>query len=331
MACNDLYLISVDGAYLKTDAILPFSSAVGEICWQDIGTAQVVLPATDENIRLIVPDKYFVVPNTNGTLYYCHSVKYTDDELWAYGFEAKWLYSKRIVMEALPSGDQSVYSEGMRIINTYADFPFVQPNFGIATKSFAGLEYCSVWDFIDYIQKKCTFGSIMQYNGIAKNAYFNCAAGLDQTGYLRFSLMEGTLKSYELTRSNKTYCNKVYAIGSDNVVETAVDGTPTIEYAAILDLRETYPREDGTSLADYREAVANKAYMSLIARHSTEKLSKAVAAEGVLHPYNLGSLVTVAIPELGVVKACRITKMTAETTTSGNKLTAELTAVRDIS
>lgn len=317
----DLFLLQPDGNKLDQIDVLAYKSAVWEKSWQDIGTAQIVFAHDSDTLEKVTPDKLFVF-NNDETLYYIHSVKLTETELWAYAVEAKWLYTKRSIMEELPSGDVDVRTEVGRVLNAYADIPYVDGFFiGRETKNLAGLGFMSAWELIQNVQRMCDFGTRMEYNATTHTAELWIMSGTDATATDRYSRFDGNLAEYDITRSNKSYCNTVYAIGTDGVVETAVDGTPAVEFSAILDLRETYPRDPNMSLADYRAAVANRANMSLIARHETEKLENIKIRGGELEVHlnnGVGRLVTVAINEYGAAKPCRVTKVT--TTAEGNTI-----------
>ena len=149
---------------------------------------------------------------------------------------------------------------------------------------------------------------------------------------MRFATILGNAANTEYTCDNQSYVNRVYCIGKsgDEVIFVYAD-RPNSDgelYEAYYDVRSDFPKPDNMTLAEYKDALQNRAQMSLVARHMTEtvKVSNVDASE-FGSEYVLGDIVGVVLDDLNMTVNRRVTGVKRVIEGNLDKLTIELSAV----
>lgn len=290
--------------------LLPYKSIVWEEGWQTSGSAQVVYTKTDYVLDTVKVGRWIGLDFSHN-LMYIHSVKITDTEVWAYGYEAKELLAKCAMPQQTAAGTVDIDDAVEDAITTYCPYSWLGAVTGIGnwgTGNLDSLEYTSLAEYIAGCGKLANKGWHLDRNTTNYLLDFKGYGGTDRTTTVRFATTLGNASDVRYTKSNKTYCNKVYAVGTGGIIESAEESPIVGEtYSALLDLRESFPQED-MSEADYRAALQSRAYMSLIARHTTEKIEIGdIDTSEFGTAYHLGDIVAVDIPDLNIITQRRVT------------------------
>lgn len=309
--------------------VLPYVSIVWEESWQGIGTAQLVFTRTDYVLDAVRVGRWAGITNRtiNQRLMYIHSVQVTETEVWAYGYEAKALLQKCALLPLSEAGTVNVATVIESVLTNNVPYSWFDQisTVDIGTANLDGMEYTSVADFIAESAKLKSAGWSVYYNGTTSKCDFSLNIGADKTNEIVFATVLGNTRNTKYTKSDKSYCNTVIALGSDGIYESAQE-SPLIgeTYSALLDLRDEYPREQGVTEAAYREALQSRAYMSLIARHTTEKVDIGdIDTSQFITDYDLGDIIAVDIPDLHMTTQRRV--MAVKYTIEGGIVKTELT------
>lgn len=309
--------------------VLPYVSIVWEESWQGIGTAQLVFTRTDYVLDAVRVGRWAGITNRtiNQRLMYIHSVQVTETEVWAYGYEAKALLQKCALLPLSEAGTVNVATVIESVLTNnvpYSWFDQIHTE-NTGTANLDGMEYASVADFVAGCAEMKSFGWAVWYNATTSKLDFEIQSGSDKSGTVIFATVLGNTRNTKYTKSDKSYCNTVIALGSDGIYESAQE-SPLIgeTYSALLDLRAEYPREQGVTEAAYREALQSRAYMSLIARHTTEKVDIGdIDTSQFGTDYDLGDIIAVDIPDLHMTTQRRV--MAVKYTIEGGIVKTELT------
>lgn len=315
---------------------LPFKSVVWEEKFNDIGKVQAVFPKNADTIELVKVGKFCsLTPGQGANIAYIHSVKITDDEIWAYASEAKALWQKKAWMNANNNyGDVDLQEWIGDVLNKSTRYTFVGdvlvPKLG--TANLDALEYYSEYEYIEKVLSLVSAGWYVKLDENLGTLSVYIIKGEDRTATVRFATIFGNAVNYEYTVDDQSYMNRVYVVGLDgeNIIYEYVnrDDASGELYSAYLDLRLDYPRPEDMTLEDYREAMRSRGRMSLIARHKREALRVSdVDANEFGVEYKLGDIVEVFIHELGITANMRVTgsRRTIEGNVDATKF--ELTAV----
>lgn len=323
MMCS---IYATTGGKIVLTEVLPYQSIVWEEGWQTAGAMQAVFTKTQYVLDAVRVGRWMGILASR-TLMYIHSIQLTDTEVWAYGYEAKALFDKCAMLPLAPAGEVYV-DEAMDAVIT-ANVPYSWLGSGafgyLGTANLDGLKYSSVGEFVTGCVKLKDKGWYLSYNKTTGNLAAYGRGGADKTATVRFATVLGNASAIKFTKSDKSYCNKVIALGSDGITETAQE-SPIIgeTYSALLDLREEYPREQGVTEADYRAALQTRAYMSLIARHTTEKVDIGdIDTSQFGTDYGLGDIVSVDIPDAYMTTTRQVTAV--KYTIEGGIVKTELT------
>lgn len=317
---------TTDGKIVLTE-VLPYESIVWEEGWQTAGVMQAVFTKTQYVLDAVRVGRWMGILASR-TLMYIHSIQLTDTEVWAYGYEAKALFDKCAMLPLAPAGEVSMDDAIDAAITANVPYSWLgnDGTFGfLGTANLDGLEYASVGEFVTGCMKLKGKGWHLAYNDVTNKLIPFVRSGADKTATVRFATVLGNASAIKFTKSVKSYCNKVIALGSDGITETAQE-SPIIgeTYSALLDLREEYPREQGVTEADYRAALQTRAYMSLIARHTTEKVDIGdIDTSQFGTDYGLGDIVSVDIPDAYMTTTRQVTAV--KYTIEGGIVKTELT------
>lgn len=313
--------------------LLPFKSLVWEDTFDGIGKLQVVFPKSPDALNRIKVGAFGGIPHSS-SLMYIHSIKYTDSEIWAYGYEAKALLQKMGAYPSpIPRGTQSIQTAVNNVLDFAQKYRYFAKvltcDFDLGTANLDAMEYLTLYDFLQKTLRLSDAGLVTRYNAQHK---FDIVAlqSRDLSASVKFSPVLGNMTGYQYTVDNQSDIYSVKALGLttegtslDAVYSGALpdDGERTL---AILDLRTEYPQPEDMSSADYTEALMTRARMSQIARHVNYKLTvKSIDTEQYGTAYRLGDYVGVALPELSVTAKMRVAKATY--TCEGNNTKLALT------
>lgn len=320
-------------ATIELADLLPFKSLVWEDTFDGIGKLQVVFAKSPDALNRIKVGAFGGIPQSS-SLMYVHSVKYTDSEIWAYGYEVKALLQKMGAYPSpIPRGTQSIQTA----INNALDYDqkyryfakVLTCDFDLGTANLDEMEYYTLYDFMQKTLRLSDAGLITRYN-LQHTLDIVAVQSRDLSASVKFSPVLGNMSDYQYTVDNQSDIYSVTALGlaTNGALVTSVyngtlpdDGERT---SAILDLRMEYPQPEGMSDADYYSALYTRAQMSQIARHINYKLTaKNVDTEQYGTAYRLGDYVGVALPELSVTAKMRVSKATY--TCEGNNTKLALT------
>lgn len=314
---------------LEQVGILPHKSIVWEECWQKAGSFQAVFAVTPQILNAVKVGN-FVAISIRNTAMYIHSVQIKGNEIWAYGYEAKQLLDKVALLPmtyghsvALAETIESVIEDNV----PYSWFDaFASSTESIGTADIDGMEYLSVLGFIQECAVLKSAGFKLVLNSAFTKLSFVLKRGVDRSETAIFSKLFGNIGDAYWTQSDKSYITKVIALGSNGITETAEEqiDQDAEEYSAVLDLRESFPwDEEELTEQEYRNAIAVRANMSLIARHATESVEvNSIDTADFEVKYEIGDIVSVSLPQIGKVSSQRI--IAAKWTIEGNKTTLAL-------
>lgn len=299
MECN---IFSVNNGFLDVAAVLPSSSIVYELKYRETGSFQAVFPRTAITESAIKIGRFAnIMVSPQSTLMYIHTVKFTDTEIWAYGYEAKELLNKCAMLgtgEEPPAGEASsatMLDDAIEALYNYSWAGTTAEISGISGNiDPAGIEYYSLLDFILTICEENKAG-LMIYRASRKGVV-KIYAGTDVSASVVFSKSFGTLREYDTSDSDIDYVNKVIAIGTDNVLVT--DTEPNISgetYSLTIDLREEFPRdEEEMTVTQYTNAVRERAYFQRISQARTHAINVGdIDTRDYGNTYTLGDIVGV--------------------------------------
>lgn len=320
---------------LILDAVLQTSSIVWEEGFNVIGKLQAVLPKSDDAIATVKVGCFATV-DTSPLMYYVYGIKVTDTELWAYGYECKALLQKQQYDSILGGNYQGTTNLRNAIVaacEDYVDYSFVYEGsyfYSLNDIGTANLDASDALDMYEFIRRICALkncGFWMQYDDGSRKLIINGRQGEDKSQTAVFSTMLGNAWGVKYSQDDQTNVNTVYVYGVDAITDPEypdmVVGTATNRQtgeerlAVIIDKRTEFPRPENMTLADYQDALNTRAQMSLIARHTQQKLEVSnIDTSGYGTAYKLGDVVAILIPEYGVSYKMRIT--TVRHTTEGN-------------
>lgn len=324
----------------KQIAVLPFKSLVWEECYNDIGKMQVVFTRSDRVLKNVTVGNFARISGTKNIMY-IHSLKLTDTELWAYGYEIKGLMRKKHALpeETVVTGyEVDLQIELLRLCyegwfrwDSY-DHLLRIDNGTFGRRVLSGLDFETVYDALKQVCALYGAGFTTELyidadeNNLLKThhvVYF----GNDVSSNVRFASVLGNVQNLTYTVDDQNYINTVIVYGADpevagslyeEIAQTA-SAQQRIEenYNAILDLREEYPKPDDMTVAEYQAALQTRAQMSLIARHITRQISVGnIDTREYGKKYKLGDIVGVIIPELDIKAKMRVSAV--QRTVEGN-------------
>ena len=305
--------------------LLPYKSIVWEECWQKSGSAQVVFSKTDYVLDSVKVGRWIGLDITKRIMY-IHSVKVTETEVWAYGYEAKEMLAKCALLQQAAAGTVDIATAMETVITNNCPYSWLGTVsvYISDTANLDSLEYLSLADYVAECANLKKLGYYIARNTVTGKLDFRAQQGTDKTDKVHFATTLGNANDIKYTYSDKSYCNVVYAIGENNIVESASESSITGEtYSAILDLRDSFPQDTMTT-ANYRAALQNRAYMSLIARHNTEKIEiGSIDTSEFGSTYGLGDIISIDIPELYLSTSRRV--IAAKYTVEGGNIKLKLT------
>lgn len=323
MECS--ILKTADNGKIVPVELLPYKSIVWEEGWQTSGTAQVVFVRNDYVMDAVKVGRWIGLDFTR-VLMYIHSVKVTDAEVWAYGYEAKELFAKCAMTQQPAAGSTDIDQAVETAIRAYCPYTWLGQtligNWG--TGNLGGLEYVSLAEYISGCALLARKGWKLERNNTTNLLDFGDYIGNDKSAAVQFATTLGNARDIKYTKSDKSYCNKVYAVGENGIIEEAEESPIGGEvYSALLDLRESFPQDTMTTF-EYREALQNRAYMSLIARHTTEKIEVGdIDTDEFGTTYGLGDIISIDVPDLYLTATRRVTL--ARYTIEGGSVELKLT------
>lgn len=307
MECSILRTAN-DGKIVPVE-LLPYKSIVWEEGWQTSGTAQVVFVRNDYVLDAVKVGRWIGLDFTR-VMMYIHSVKVTDTEIWVYGYEAKELFAKCAMTQQSAAGSADIDQAVETAINAYCPYTwFGQTLIGSwGTGNLDSLEYVSLAEYISGCAQLARKGWKLERNDTTNLLDFVDYTGDDKSSTVQFATTLGNARDIKYTKSDKSYCNKVYAVGENGIVESAEENPIVGEvYSALLDLRESFP-QDTMTVSEYRAALQNRAYMSLIARHATEKIEIGdIDTDEFGIAYGLGDIISIDVPDLDLTTTRRVT------------------------
>ena len=323
MECS--ILKTADNGKIVPVELLPYKSIVWEEGWQTSGTAQVVFVRNDYVMDAVKVGRWIGLDFTR-VLMYIHSVKVTDTEVWAYGYEAKELFAKCAMTQQPAAGATDIDQAVETAIRTYCPYTwFGQTLIGSwGTGNIDSLEYVSLAEYISGCAQLAHKGWKLERNSTTGLLDFGDYIGKDKSTAVQFATTLGNTRDIKYTKSDKNYCNKVYAIGENGIIESAAESPLVGEvYSALLDLRESFPQDTMTE-SEYRAALHDRAHMSLIARHATEKIEIGdIDTDEFGITYGLGDIISIDVPDLYLTATKRVTL--ARYTIEGGNIEIKLT------
>jgi hypothetical protein len=318
---NDLMLYRVvpdDGNtgknHFELKALVPYKSIVWEEQYDTIGTMQAVFGKDDDTLALVKVGDFATFTETN-VLMYIHSVKITDTEIWAYGYEAKALFEKKFrVSIGVSEGTVSI---GTKVQAAVEADPF-KWLYGIVIGDMgtANLDAMEYGNLLEYITGCCAIGGFgffvsLEDTEYGKKGYFYVSDGRGLQDITLASVL-GNVRDITYTYTDKPYYNSVIAYGIDDgmphVVRIYRAGLTSNDeiYTNFLDLSMTYPKPDGMSYQDYDNALRTRAQISLGLRHAKESVS----VGSIEADCEWGDIVHVLVPDIGVTTTKRVIGIT---------------------
>lgn len=308
-----------NGGRLETVDLLPFKSIVWEDAGFETGKLQAVFALDDITRTLLKVGSFARIPNT-ASIMYIHSVKHTNKEIWAYGYDAKALLQKIGMRADDPKINTSV-NVATAINSAITAFPpqsfFSSSVDGVDAMRQADLSGLEAWNLYDYMTKALSLIDCNLTTGeVGGRINLRSRRTRDVSDVVRFSPPLGNLDDFEYSIDDQGYFSKVIAIGKNRsgaeVIGEYSDANPPRETTTYyLDLRDEFPQPDDMTDAAYANAIVQRAKMSKIARYERHKLSiKNVDATDYNSAYTLGDRVGVIIPGAGVEATMRVAKVT---------------------
>lgn len=323
MECS--ILKTADNGKIVPVELLPYKSIVWEEGWQTSGTAQVVFVRNDYVMDAVKVGRWIGLDFTY-VLMYIHSVKVTDTEVWVYGYEAKELFAKCAMTQQPAAGSTDIDQAVANAISAYCPYTWLGQTFvgNWGTGNLDSFEYVSLADYISGCAQLAHKGWKLERNTATNLLDFDGYIGRDKSATVQFATTLGNVRDIKYTKSDKNYCNKVYAVGENGIIESAEESPIVGEvYSALMDLRESFPQDTMTE-SEYRDALQNRAYMSLIARHTTEKIEIGdIDTNEFGTTYGLGDIISIDVPELYLTATRRVTM--AQYTIDGGNIKLKLT------
>lgn len=322
---------SGEGRFELAD-LLPFKSVVWEESYNGIGKMQAVFPKTLDIVRSVTVGSFASIQGVR-TLMYVHSVKLTDTELWAYGYEAKALLQKQGMMPFEEMQGEQRVDDAIRtaweLSNSlsYCDDTPILPR--MSARNLDALEYYNLYEFIRQCCELEKAGFVLRFAEDLGTLNLSARVGQDVSDTVRFATAFGNASGVSYTIDDQSEIYEVIAVGDDNgtiVYAHATGSTPPMERTrAFLDCRQDFPKPDDMTSADYLAALETRAHMSQIARSPRQKVEvKNIAVTDFGVSFLLGDIVGIEIPEYNISAKARITTMRRTIEGNLDKLTLDL-------
>lgn len=295
------------------DRISPIS-VVWQECENDIGRVQAVFVADEHSRELIKEGRYCsLTPAKGANFARISGVDDSGGELVAYAEEAKEVFRRVGKFNSGKNGavdvqtviPKAIANSGLSFIDTDVIVPYD------GTVNLDTMSYSTIYDYIQLINaiKGAGWHCKLEENlGIMS---VSIDKGKDKSDYIQFAPIFGNAYDYKYTVDGTHYRNKIIVVGADGdtpVFEEATNALSWHEiYSAYVDVRSEFPRPKDMTLADYRAALRQRAEDELTRHRTIESLIiPDVEAKGFGEDYGLGDIVSVVLPELGMVKKCRV-------------------------
>lgn len=298
-------------AHLELVALMPFKSVVWEEQYSTCGTMQAVFFRDEDTLDIIKVGRLATFTPSQ-ILMYIHSVKITDTEVWAYGYEAKALFEKKVFFNTISATSTDIVQYLTAQIDSYR--LNWMDSLIAASMGSENLTAIESNNWLAFIKSCCALnnhGFYLSLNPSTQTGRLTIKKPVSNVAILASQL--GNVRDIAYTLTDKPYYNTVAIFGltTDGVIAPAIvrDSGLTINdeiYSTLLDLRQDYPQPEGMSYDDYDAAIQTRGRISLGLR----KAKETVDVGAIEQDCDWGDLVTVVIPELNVSAAKRIVSTT---------------------
>lgn len=301
MECS---VLTVENGTFKVVDLLPYKSIVWVTEYLEHGGLQAVFARSDYVLNAVKAGRYAVLDDDT-TIMYIHTVKITPSEVWAYGYEAKYLFDRCAVAGRTFAtfGDTEIGQAISDQITSYCEYSWLGtitvPELG--NGNLDSLDYVSLWDFVACSCEIKNAGFKVVYNSTTKKGDVVVYQGQNHSTTAIFSVGLGNFNGATVTDSDADYINTVYVIGENNVVVVAQRTGFTGEiYSDVLDLRDEYPKPDEMTDAEYEAALEERGNMMLTERIKTRKIElQELDSYNYGITYSMGDIVTIYDPIAG--------------------------------
>lgn len=290
---------------LRMAGFFPLKSLVWEEMFAKIGAMQAVFVRDARTVEAMRVGAYAVIADSTDIMY-IHSVKITDTEVWAYGYEAKGLFQRKPAMNAGDNGGEVSLATAIqtKIVDFGQISVFDHANnsySGLGSENLDGMEYNNLYQYIQSALNSEGAGCRTEYNDATGLIRFSAFIGSDMTATAIFAPALGNAKDIKYTVDAQKAVNRVYVVGKDgdSIVYEVVDGGSgdTDVWAKYLDVRSDFPRPDGMTLADYKAALRTRGKISIAesgVKHTVDIGHVDSSRYGT--DYTMGDTVTVVLP-----------------------------------
>lgn len=302
--------------YLQAEDILPATSIVWEECYNRIGKCQIVLPRSVERAKNIALNDWIYIQGAK-TLMMIHGIKYTDTEIWLYGYEAKGYMQKvGMTLSGFLGGTEPLSTTAIRAWVTMAEFTEVLAGeeYTVPTMRTATVDALDALDLYHFLEQVCDLdncGLRLSFDRDASRMLkLEVYRGADKSDTARFAPALGNIRGIEYSQDNQNNVRSVLVVGmdgNDEVLISAGGGVDSLYSRYIVDLRTEYPRPDDMTRAEYDAALMTRAQATLNARSTRTKFEvKNIDTRDYSTKYELGDIVRVEVPELNISRRSRV-------------------------
>lgn len=311
MACK-IY----DSALVPIGRIEHFVSLVWREGASTTGELQLVCYKNSSTIPLIKM-RHFVGIDDSDTLMFIQSVQDKDDQLWAYGIEAKALLSGRVYPGTYEFNNALVEPALRAIIDDYADVPCLELG---TLKSLGGRATLQrTYPTLDELSRAACdavgYGYTLRHDISNRKLLYELTAGQTRTG-VKFAAKYGNLSQLVYTVSEKDFANFAYVggrgEGADRVIVSVdqTDGGSGFDKRTIWVEATDIEYAAGTDdLEAYKAKLRARGREKLNERKATNEINFTVAPAGYRRDYWLGDTVTADLPEYSLTAEVKVAEV----------------------
>lgn len=300
MECN-VYDINLN----RIGIISTWVSMVWAEGYNTMGEFQIELKQTDETTKLIQPDLYVGISESD-TLMIIKSVQISSGTVIASGYPATWILSERVSTDVISNINSEIAMR--RLVENMIPWDNVEigESAGLSDVFKAQKSDATVLEYCECIATESDIGFKLRHDKKSKKLYFECYKP-NKNPNLRFSTMYGNMGGIEYSNSTAIFKNVAVVAGSGEgetritVIAGSVDTSGTNRREMYVDARQEQP-EEGESEESYKERLVRYGLEKLVGMSKIENFSFLINNGNA----KLGDVVTCNVPEIGVKLEVRI-------------------------
>ena len=320
MECN-IY----DSSLKKIGILSSFISMTWNEQYSDVGSFMIAVYKDSDTLQYIRKGN-FVAVRPYDTLMYIYSVEDKNNQLWAYGAEAKVLLQRKIYNGKLTC--KNIETTLKTAVSEKNDISIigVAENKGLTAKTDSQRSYSSLFDLSKTWCDFAGYGFRLTYDRKNRSLLYDIYEGEYKEDVV-FAEKYGNLYNLRRSSSQKQWANVAYVAGAGEgeyrkvVVCGATDTTGFERSEIFVDARDLQ-MEEGQTESEYEAILLSRGLETLANYNEIDELDFEIETSGFGTDYKLGDIVSCLLPEYGLKLSIRICGFT--TVYENNKTTTKL-------